>query len=81
MSKISLRYVCSNLVNFQSGSKVYIVEPSLVLRNTNKDLNFTFTVGWGWGCSIPGLRSTELDETWLNGLSQLSDEERILTAI
>ena len=32
-------------------------------------------------CSIPGLRSTELDETWLNGLSQLSDEERILTAI
>ena len=48
MSKISLRYVCSNLVNFQSGSKVYIVEPSLVLRNTNKDLNFTFTVGWGW---------------------------------
>ena len=32
-------------------------------------------------CSIPGLRSTELDETWSNGLSQLSDEERILTAI
>ena len=34
-----------------------------------------------WFCSIPGLRSSELDETWLNGLSQLSDEERILTAI
>ena len=28
-----------------------------------------------------GLRSNELDETCLNGLSQLSDEERILTAI
>ena len=36
------------IVNFLSGSKVYIVEPSIALRNTNKDLNFTFTVGWGW---------------------------------
>ena len=26
-----------------------------------------------------GLRSSELDETYLNGLSQLGDEERILT--
>ena len=44
---------CSNLdqymiVNFLSGSKVYIVEPLTILRNTNMDLNFTFTVGWGW---------------------------------
>ena len=36
------------IVNFLSGSKVYIVEPLTVLRNTNMDLNFTFTVGWGW---------------------------------
>ena len=36
------------IVNFLSGSKVGIVEPSSALRNTNKDLNFTFTVGWGW---------------------------------
>ena len=30
-------------------------------------------------CSISGLRSSELDETYLNNLSQLGDEERILT--
>ena len=36
------------IVNFLSGSKVYIVEPLTVLRNTNMDLNFTFTVGWRW---------------------------------
>ena len=36
------------IVNFLFGSKVYIVEPLTVLRNTNMDLNFTFTVGWGW---------------------------------
>ena len=36
------------IVNFLSGNKVYVVEPLTVLRNTNMDLNFTFTVGWGW---------------------------------
>ena len=36
---------------------------------------------WGWEVDVQsqGLLSSELDETYLNGLSQLSDEERILT--
>ena len=57
------------IVNFLSGSKVYIVEPLTVLRNTNMDLNFTFTVGWGWvGAAASYLEEQRPVIWWVAGL-------------
>ena len=54
------------IVNFLSGSKVYIVEPLTVLRNTNMDLNFTFTVGWSSGQFSGGAAASYLVGGWLD---------------
>ena len=55
------------IVNFLSGSKVYIVEPLTVLRNTNMDLNFTFMVEWGWGGAAASYLEEQRPVIWWVG--------------